>query len=752
VIPTVGSSLGRYTILAKIGEGGMGVVWKARDTRLDRDVAIKVLSTGGIEHGATLQRFQQEAHVLSRLSHPGIATVFDFDTSDGVAFLVMEFVQGGTLQERLQRGALPLDDLARFGAEVADALEDAHRQGFVHRDIKPGNVALTDTGRVKLLDFGLARLLRTAESETGLTQAGAIVGSLPYMAPEQLLGEGDDARTDVYALGVLLYEMAAGRRPFVKERPEALMFEILNSAPPPLRSQRPEAPPALDQLVAECLSKDPTQRPVAARTVGEGLRAIRDGVKAGAPPQAPAREAIRALAVLPLQNLSRDPAQEYFADGLTEALISDLAGIKALRVISRTSAMKYKGAQKSLPEIARELNVDAVLEGSALLVGNRVRVTVQLVSARTDETLWSDRYDRQLEDVLDLQSEVAATVAKEIAIQVTPGEAKQLAKRPSVHPEAHVEYMKGRHALAATSPQAVLLAIRHLMRALELDPGFAPAWAALAECHYLRAHRGMAPPAEASAEAEAAALKALSLDPDSADACAALGSVRAQQHDIAEAMRLLRRAIELNPGLPTPYYTMGRMLYNVERHPEAQKAMLKAISLDPLSMIIHTTVGDAYYYARENEKAVVYYRMAIELDPRFDGAHTDLARSLEALGRFDEARAQYEEGRRLSGGVAGPSFGLAHLEASRGNVAEARRMLEELKAARSQRVVSAWGIAALHASLGDVDEAFQWLETAFKERATGLAFLRCHPRLDPIRKDPRYLPLVKRAGLDVPLP
>jgi len=441
------------------------------------------------------------------------------------------------------------------------------------------------------------------------------------------------------------------------------------------------------------------------------LRRVREPGPRGAETE-PAREVIRSLAVLPFENVSRDPAQDYFADGMTEALISELARLKALRVISRTSAMKYKGVQRALPEIARELSVDAILEGSALLVGKRVRVTVQLISARSDATLWTERYDREIEDVLDLQSRVAETVAKEIAIQVTPREASQLAKRRPVNPEAHVEYLKGRHVAEAASPQAIELSLRHFHRALELDPKYAPAWAGIANCHFVRAGRGMAPPAEANAEARAAATKALELDDSLASAYAALGSVAVMDMDLRAGARYLERAIEIDPGSAGPYVSLGRLYYCSERHREAQEAMLKALSLDPLSMLIHTTVGDAYYYAREYERSLVYYRKAVELDPRFDGAHTDLARTLEALGRFDEARSEYEEGRRLSGGVAGPSFGLGHLEASSGNVAAARRILQELIESRSHRVVSAWGIAALHASLGDVDESFRWLDVA----------------------------------------
>jgi tetratricopeptide (TPR) repeat protein len=410
--------------------------------------------------------------------------------------------------------------------------------------------------------------------------------------------------------------------------------------------------------------------------------------------------------------------------------------------------MKYKGVQRALPEIARELNVDAILEGSALLVGRRVRITVQLVSARADETLWSDRYDGDLEDVLDLQTRVAETVAREIAVRLTPGEATRLARRKAVNPEAQVEYMKGRHTATATSPQAIELGLRHFQRALELDPGFAAAWAGIAGCHAVRAARGMAPPAEANAEAVAAARRALELDDSLAEAHAALGTVAVQSMEITAAIRHLQRAIELDPGLTSALTALGRLYYCSERHREARETMLKALGLDPLSMIIHTTVGDAYYYAREYERSLVYYRRAVELDPRFDGAHTDLARSLEALGQFDEARREYGEGRRLGGGVAGPTFGLGHLEASAGNTEEARRILRELTEERSHRVVSAWGIAALHASLGDVDDAFRWLDTAVEERATGLMFLRVHPRLDPIRRDPRYAALLRRLGLD----
>ena len=743
-----GTTLGRYRLLERVGAGGMGEVWKAHDANLNRDVAIKLMSPGTVGDTETRERFRREAHLLSRLSHPGVATIFDFDAHEGLDFLVMEFVSGGTLEACIARGPLSVGDIVQHGAAIADALHDAHQHGILHRDLKPGNIVLTNTGQPKILDFGIALLMSASGGSARLTRTGTMVGSLPYMAPEQLMGEADDARTDIYALGVLLFEMTTGRRPFLKERAEALMFEIFGNAPPSVRSLRADAPPALDGLIAACLSKDPTHRPHSAAAVSEALRAIANGALSSAIASSE-RQAIRAIAVLPLRNVSHDATQEYFADGMTEAIITDLSRIKALRVISRTSAMRYKASTESLPEIARALNVEAVLEGSALLVGTRVRVRVQLIDARSDETLWADRYDRELSDVLELQSDLAATVAREIAIQLTAGESSRLVNRASVNPEAHLEVLKSRHSTFAGSKDATDLALRHARRALELDPNYAAAWSALADCQILRVMRGVASPAEAGAEAMTAARRALELDATLAEAWNSLGVIAAHTGDLVGGWHAIEKAIELNPGLALAHNILSRVMAALERHSEALAAANLSVQLDPLSTLIRTAVGNAYYFAREYEKSVFHYRMAIELDPRFDGAHTDLARSLEMLGRFDEARAAYGEGLRLSGGVAGPSFGLAHLEIAAGNVHEGRRILDELTRARSTRVISAWGIAAVHASLGDVDESFRWLETAIAERASGLILLRVHPRLDSIRSDLRYWPMVQRVGLDV---
>jgi serine/threonine-protein kinase len=741
-----GSELGRYRLLERIGEGGMGEVWRAHDANLDRDVAIKLLHRAGDEKSR--ERFRREAMVLSRLSHPGVATIFDFDSRQGFDFLVMEYVPGGTLASRVARGPLPVEEILRYGTAIAEALESAHKSGFLHRDLKPGNIVISGHDHPKILDFGIALLLKGGEGVPRITQAGMALGSIPYMSPEQLFGNADDARVDIYALGVMLYEMAAGRLPFIKDRPEALMYAIVNNAPPSVRTIRPEIPAALEALIEACMRKDPSRRPASAGEVALELRRLMEGTRSLEIPQ-PYRDAIHSIAVLPLRNISGDPAQEYFVAGMTEQIISDLSRIKALRVISRTSAMKYRDTTLSLPEVARELNVDAVLEGSALLVGNRVRAIMQLVRARDEETLWSDRYDRNIEDVLMLQSELAETVVKEIAVQLTPSEAISFAATPRpVNREAYDQFLQGRHSSFSGTREGIDLGLRHAKRALEIDPNFALAWASVAECHLLRALRGMAPYDETAAESATAAKRALELDPSLGDAHASLGFIEFYTGHVRAGIDRIRKAIELSPGHAMAHTILARALIGLERHDEALAEAQQAAALDPLAILNQNTVGDAYYFAREYEKAVLVYRLALEIDPRFDGSHSDLGRALEALGRFDEARAECVEARRLAGlAIAAPTFGLAHVEAAAGNEAEARRLLKELIDARESRVVSSYGIASLYVSLGDIDEAFRWLDIAVKEGASGLFMLRVHPRLDPIRNDPRYWPLVERLGL-----
>jgi serine/threonine protein kinase len=485
----IGQTLGHYRILEKVGAGGMGVVYRARDEQLERDVALKVLPSGTLDNEASRRNFRKEALALAKLNHPNIETVYEFATQDGMDFLVMEFVPGKTLADKLLNGVLPEKEVVALGMQIAAALGEAHERGIVHRDLKPRNIAITAKGQAKVLDFGLAKLLRPASvaSTDTITDTQAIVGTLPYMSPEQLQGEAVDARSDIFTIGAVLYEMATNCRAFGERLPSRLVDTILHETPVTPRALNRRISAGLERIILKCLDKDPEQRyqsakellvdlrrlaepapsrtnppasipkgrTKAARSVAYfvagllGLTAIVLGLNVGgwrtrlvgwtSPPK------IGSLAVLPLENLSHDPEQEYFADGMTEALITDIAKIGTLRVISRTSVMRYKGTKKPLSQIARELNVDAIVEGSVQHSGDRVRIDAQLIDARNDRNLWTESYQSDLGDVLTLQGNVARAVAGEVRAQLTPQESASMSKSQTVNPRAYESYLQGRY-------------------------------------------------------------------------------------------------------------------------------------------------------------------------------------------------------------------------------------------------------------------------------------------------------------------
>ena len=488
----IGRTLGHYHILAKLGAGGMGEVYRARDERLEREVALKILPAGSLGDEAARKRFRREALALSRLNHPNIAVIYDFDSDAGVDFLAMECVPGQTLAERLAGGTPTEQETVTLALQIAEGLEEAHEHGIVHRDLKPGNIMVTPKGRAKVLDFGLAKLLRTVEgTRSAETLPEVVAGTLPYMAPEQVRGEPVDARSDIFSLGSVVYEMATGRRAFGETAMSRLIDAILHQSVVPPRALNPRLSTELERILLKCLEKSPDSRYQSLREFSVDLRRLLSSLTATAAPRpAPlARQArrrtavwslgtvlvalvlaglaiglwrgrtrspsgpraIQSLAVLPLENFSGDPQQEYFADGMTEELITDLGKINRLRVISRTSVMQYKRTRKPIPEIASELAVDAVVEGSILQSQGRVRVTAQLIEARTDRHLWAQRYERETRDVLRLQDEIARAIAREIEVTLTPEEQARLASSLPVDPEANEAYLRGRFELRKES-------------------------------------------------------------------------------------------------------------------------------------------------------------------------------------------------------------------------------------------------------------------------------------------------------------
>ena len=780
----IGQILSHYRILEVLGSGGMGVVYRARDERLDRDVALKVLSQGSLGDGIARKRLRREALLLSKLNHPHICTIFDFDSQDGVDFLVMELVSGESLATRLRRGPLSETEAHPIGIQIADALDEAHEQGIVHRDLKPGNVMITSRGTVKVLDFGLAMSVQP-ESVTidNLTATGMVAGTLPYMAPEQFQGSDADARTDIYAWGAVAYELATGVRPFAQSTPASLVQAILNQPPVPPTTIVPELSASFEDVILKALQKDRGKRQASA---GEVVEALRDmGAVRGAPvPRRASRgrrrlaiaasivgalllamvlsllvrswklpfggsPGIQSLAVLPLANLSGDPSQDYFADGMTDALITRLAQIHDLRVISRTSVDQYRKAMKSLPEIGRELHVQAVVEGSVLRSGDRVRITAQLVDASKDRHLWADAYERDLSDVIALQSDLVGAIATQIQARLTPGERAGLAHVDAVKPDAYDDYLKGRYHLNRRTKEDLVAAKALFQRAIESDPGFALAHAGLADTYILlHLYVGM-PSTEAFPLAMSAARKALELNGDLAEAYPAIALVKVySQWDWDGAESDFKRGIRLKPSYATAYHWYSILLRDRGRFDEAITAARRALDLDPLSLIVNANLGDAYFFARRYDDAIRQHRAGRDLDPSFAPTHLYLGMAFAQKGQLDSALTECRTARSLASDGDLGLGGLGYVLGRAGKDAEARDVLRKLEAdARGGAAVS-FDIGLVEVGLGNHPAAIEWLGRACRDQPSGIKDLGVDPRLDPVRKDPGFKELLRRTRLD----
>jgi TolB-like protein/Tfp pilus assembly protein PilF/predicted Ser/Thr protein kinase len=781
----IGQTLGHYLVVEKIGAGGMGEVYRAHDERLDRYVALKVLPAGLLGDEAARKRFRKEALALSKLSHPNIGVIHDFDTQDGIDFLVMEYIQGVTLREKLAGGALPEKEVATLGAQIAESLEEAHEQGVVHRDLKPENILVNAKGRAKVLDFGLAKLLRPA-SNAAITQSAGetrgVAGTLPYMAPEQLRGEPVEARSDIFSFGAVLYEMATGQRPFREELSSRLTDAILHQPPVPPRAINARLSPELERVILKSLEKEPENRYQSAKEIGVDLRRL-GAISVTTPSglvKVPRRRSrltvgvtialtlgvffalyagwrrrasgptgtapIQSLAVLPLENLSRDPAQDYFADGMTEELITDLAQIGALRVISRTSVMQFKGARKPLPEIGRELNVDAVVEGSVLQSGEKVRVTAQLIQAATDKHLWARSYQRDLRDILALQRDVAQDIAEEIRITLTPEEHARLASTHPVNPQAHDAYLKGRFYLKKRTKEEVGKAIEFMNQALELDPSYAPAYAGLADAYTLLGTI-YSPPREVMPKAKAAAMKALQLDDELSEAHAALAGVkRLYDFDQPGAEREYQRAIALNSNNADAHAMYGFFLGCMGQPQESRAELKRAQELDPLSVRISAYQALPFMVGRQWDRAAEQLRNTLDIAPNYWWAHWWLGYVYEQEGEFPQAIAELQTAKRLE--QAPPiSAALGHVYAVSGKRDEAQRMIAELNDLSKQRFVCPSLFATIYIGLGEKARALDLLQRAYEEHSECLLILKFDARWDSVRSDSGFQDLLRRIGL-----
>jgi eukaryotic-like serine/threonine-protein kinase len=791
----IGRTISHYRIVEQLGAGGMGVVFKAQDSRLERAVALKFLPENLAQQPQALERFRREARAASALNHPGICTIYDIGEQDGRAFIAMEFIDGETLRSHIHGKALPVEELLELGIQIAEALDAAHSEGIIHRDIKPANIFVTKRGRAKVLDFGLAKLVPKGvaiadadsggETSTSTSIAGIISGTPSYMSPEQVRGDALDARTDIFSLGLVLYEMATGRQAFGGGTGGAIIEAVLTRPPVSARSINPEIPPGLEAIIERALHKDRDQRYLHAAELLTDLQRLKRDIDSGVPDReavtgshfastadpasstgtlksrastqhtgsfrAPrVSKTIDSLAVLPFENVSRDPENDYLSDGITGSLINNLATVPKLRVIAQSTVFRYKGREIDPQAVGRELNVRAVLTGRMMQSGGSLRIGTELVDVATGSQLWGAQFDRKPGDIFVIQDEISSEISGKLRLQLTHAEKKRLVKRHTEDAEAYRLYLQGRHYWNRWTEEGFYKAIGYFQQAIQKDPGYALAYDGVADCYVLLGWNSYLPPKDAFPKAKAAAMAALELAPDLGEAHTDLAAVL-WLHDWQwpEAQREFQRSLELNPCYPTANHYCAECLMTMGRNAEALTRMKKSLELDPLSLIINVAIGWAHYHARQYDEAVAQLLRTVELDPNYPMTYWILGLVYRETARYDLAISAGEKGVSLSGGSPLMRAALAQTFATAGAPGKATQIADELYELAKQRYVAPHFFAGIYVGLGEHDRAIEYLEKSCAEHCHWLIYLHIDPSLDDLRDNPRFQDLLRRVGLPV---
>jgi serine/threonine-protein kinase len=771
----------RYQIIEELGRGGMGLVYRARDTKLKRTVALKFLPPELTHIQEVKERFMREAQAAAGLDHPHICTVYEFDEAEEKTFISMAYIEGQSLKKKIESGPLDLDEALRMATQVAEGLQEAHKKGVVHRDIKSANIMVTEQGQAKIMDFGLARV----RGGTLVTKEGMTMGTIAYMSPEQARGEEVDHRTDIWSFGVVLYEMLSGQLPFQAEHDQAVVYSILNEPPKPVTDLRSNIPMALEQVVGKALEKNPDERYQHMEELLDDLKSIAEGIEPEGIRERLRKakllrrkkailyagiagiliitaiialslftgrgEAFDSIAVLPFENRSGDPEEEPFVEGMHETLITELSKIRALKVIARPSVMRYKNSDKSLAEIAKELNVKGIIAGSALHEGERVRISVQLIDAESERNLWADSYDKDYRDILTLHGEVALNIAQQIKISVSPAEQASLTTARPVDSEAQDLYLKGRYYWNRFSPELMEKTISYYLQSIEKDPTYALAYAGLAETYVvLSVGFAVLPGKDILPKAREAALKALELDPALAEAHVSLGLIATcYDWDRQAAKRHFEKAFELNPNSVSAHQWVEYYFTFLEGdYREGIAHLERAQELDPLNLFVKTRLGFMDYYLRDYDRVIQRFTEIVDFDPNIPVAHLGLMEGYAGKGMLEEAIAEGEKVLQL-GMRADTAIGeLAYWYGRTGKKDKALELLSELEARSKVGHVSSFWIAAVHMGLGELDQAFAWFDKAYEERDGNLLYITVPVPFDSLSPDPRYKQLLQKMGLE----
>jgi serine/threonine protein kinase/Flp pilus assembly protein TadD len=748
-----GTRLGPYEIVCLVGTGGMGHVYKARDSRLQRDVAIKLLRRESLAQWDFHSRLEQEAAAAAAVTHPHICTLYDIRLEGDASFLIMEYLEGETLAARLKRGPLELTEAVLLGGQIAEALAAAHAKNLIHCDLKPSNVMLTETG-AKLLDFGLAKVrvgtvlheTPGALTATDIGPMGMLMGTLQYMSPEQIEGRGVDHRADIFAFGAVLHEMITGRSVFAGRSRADIIATILKGDPPLLRGRRAYVPPMLSALVRTCLAKEPSYRWQSAADVATSLRTIAMALarrRSDASSGDRASRAMRSLVVLPLNNQTGDPNQQYLADGMTECLISSMSIIGQLKIISRSSAMKYRDTAKPLDQIARELGVDGIIRGSVRRSDTGVGVTVALLEPLKSDPVWSEEYDRPLTDLFRVQGEIAETIAAEIYLKLTATERRRFRSHRSTSPEINEAYLRGRYYWNRETPEALDRSFQYLSVAVQRDPEYAAAHAALADWYLSAGNNGLLPIPESLAKAKTSALRALELDPGLAEAYACLGRIAMHECDIQRARAEFETSLRLNPNLVEPVVWSARALSYLALFDEATVRVERAKQLDPVSPRPYLSASAVCYVSRNYEPAMEEGRRALEFEPRLPVAFYFIGMAQLHLRRFDDAihslKTAVQVGHQHAAAVAGLGVALARS----GRIDDTLSLIEEMKDRATRAEISPYFFAEVYLALGDVERALTYLQRSYELRIPDMAGIAVDPLFDGLRDRPEFKKIVR---------